>query len=140
MSAAPAILAWLSAVGATIECRDGTLVVRAGRRPVPMSLIQQARAVKCELSKMLNAAKDAQQREVEHLRCAVAENLRISAAIVEGAQVNDFDERLRTKSPKTLTEEAQVSIFDESEDFCSSQPVPEIEGAHLSALEHLRRD
>jgi hypothetical protein len=146
MSAAPAILARLGAVGAKIECRDGNLVVRAGRRPVPMSLIQQARAVKGELSKMFNAGEAAQQREVEHLQCAAAENRRISAAIVEGAQVSAFDEHVRAKRPKTLTEDAQASTFDEPEDFCGSQPVSiskVLTSPLLSAFdenEHLRRE
>ena len=90
MSTPPAILARLTAIGARIERRGDRLVVRAGRRPVPVALIEEARAAKAELSKALSAIEDAQPRNDEHLRCATAEKLSISADSIEDAQWERF--------------------------------------------------
>jgi hypothetical protein len=43
------ILARLAAVGAKVEQQGGRLLVRAGPRPVPPPLIEEARAIKPEL-------------------------------------------------------------------------------------------
>ena len=74
MSAARDILRRLSALGARVECRGERAVLRTGCRPVPRELIEAARQVKTELSKVLNAAEDAQILCFDHLqqRCALS--------------------------------------------------------------------
>jgi hypothetical protein len=78
MTSATDILRRLEAVGARVECRAGRLVVQAGRRPVPMRLVEAARAAKNELSKMLKTTEDAPKEKMsifesnEHLRVAAS--------------------------------------------------------------------
>jgi hypothetical protein len=121
VSTARDILQRLSSLGARIERRGERLVICTGRQPVPLDLIAAARSVKPVLLATLAAGtEDAQQREIERLRCAEAEKPRISAASIEDAQVSAFDERLRAKTSKMLTEDAHMSAFDKPEDFCGS--------------------
>ncbi len=121
MSAAPAILARLTAMGARIECRGDRLVVRAGRRPVPVALIEEARTAKAELSKALSAIEDAQARDDEHLRPSRLPRGAETLAAVEDAQMSTFDEHLRAAERAHGAEDAHpveaMSIFDESLDF-----------------------
>jgi hypothetical protein len=154
VNAARDILQQLSAVGARIEGRGERLVICTGRRPVPPDLIAAARSAKPDLLTVLSAGaegthpaiEDAQQKEGEHLRCAEAENRRIPAALVEDAHANAFDERLRAEPSKMLSEDAHVSTFDKSEDFCAFQASPAsklLNSPSLSAFdesEHLRRE
>jgi hypothetical protein len=121
VSTAPAILARLTAMGARIECRGDRLVVRAGRRPVPVSLIEEARTAKAELSKALSAIEDAQPRDDEHLRPSRPQRGPETLACVEDAQMSTFDGHLRATEPAHGAEAAHpgdaMSIFDESLDF-----------------------
>jgi hypothetical protein len=120
VSAARDILRRLSALGARVECRGERVVLRTGCRPVPPELIEAARQVKTELSKVLNAAEDAQSARDEHLRCATGENPRVSAVSVEDAHLSAFDERLGAERSKMLTEDAHLNTFDQPEDFRGS--------------------
>jgi len=121
VSTAPAILARLSAIGARIECRGDRLVVRTGRRPVPMVLIQEARAAKGELSKVLIGSQDAHTRNDEHLRLNARSRGAEMLAAVEDAQMSTFVEHLRAAKQPQGAEDAHpaeaMSTFDESPDF-----------------------
>jgi hypothetical protein len=145
VSEAHDILSRLSAIGARIDCRGERVLLRPGARRVPPELIEAARAAKAELLKMLTSANNAQLRESERLRYMEGEKPRIPAALAEGAHVAALDEHLREKTSKTLTEDAQVSAFDEPEGFCGS-PVSSaskmLTSPSLRAfeqIEHLRR-
>jgi hypothetical protein len=59
MSTPQAILQQLHDLGARIEYREGCLALRAGQRPVPELLVEQARAAKAELMILLSAEKAA---------------------------------------------------------------------------------
>ncbi len=120
MSAARDILRRLSALGACVECRGERVVLRTGSRSVPPELVEEARQVKAEMSKMLNAAEDAQSARSEHLRYAAGANPRVSAVSVEDAHLSAFDERLEANRSKMLTEDAHLSTFDEPEAFRGS--------------------
>jgi hypothetical protein len=122
VSAARDILRRLSALGARVECRGERVVLRTGCRPVPRELIEAARQVKTELSKVLNTAEDAQSIRSEHLRCATGENPRVSAVSVEDAHLSAFDERLGAQRSNMLTEDVHLSMFDEPKDFRGSPP------------------
>src|SRR5580704_8492305 len=91
-------------------------------------LIEEARAVKVELSKMLSASEDAQKRAGEHLRPAVAEDPRVPAASSEDAQLGAFDEHLWPNQPKMLTEDAHLSTFEKPESSCGfrADPAPKM--------------
>jgi hypothetical protein len=89
------VLRSLSAIGARVECRGEKIVLRAGARPVPIELVEAARAVKVELAKVLNRPADDLAEKVEHLGRAEGENPRVSAAPTEGAQMSTFGEYLR---------------------------------------------
>jgi hypothetical protein len=125
VSAAPAILARLTAMGARIECRGDRLVVRAGRRPVPVALIEEARAAKAELSKALSAIEDAQPRDDEHLRPSRLPRGAEMLASVEDAHpvepMSTFDEHLRAAERADGAEDAHpvepMSTVDEGLDF-----------------------
>jgi hypothetical protein len=148
------VLQRLSALGARIERRGERLVICTGRRPVPPDLVAAARSVKPALLATVSAGtedaqpatEDAQNEEGEHLRYKTTQKPRISAAFLEDAQMSAFDERLRAKPSKMLTENAHVSTFDKPEDFCGSQPGPAskvLTYPSLSAFannEHLRRE
>jgi hypothetical protein len=123
VSTAQAILARLNAVGARVECRGDRLVIRAGRRPVPMALIAEAREAKAELSKALKF-EDAQQQEDEHLRAAEARKSRISAALFEDAHDEHLRAGVSAPAPKMLIEDAHVSTFDKAQDFSGFPPDP----------------
>lgn len=122
MSAAPAILARLTAIGARIECRGERLVVCAGRRPVPMALIADARAAKAELSKALSAAEGAYTAVDEHLRRSGPRKRAEILAAHEDAHLRTFGEHLRAAKRPTDTEDAHLtesmSAFDDSQVFC----------------------
>src|ERR1700730_19260010 len=105
MSAALDILRRLSDLGARVECRGERVVVRTGCRPVPPELIEAARQVKAELSKVLNAEEDAQSARSERLRCATGQNPRVSAVSFEDAHLSAFDERLGAERSKMPTED-----------------------------------
>jgi hypothetical protein len=49
MNEAPGILQKLRALGARIESNGDRLVLRAGKRPVPQSMVEEARTAKAEL-------------------------------------------------------------------------------------------
>ena len=55
MSTPRVILQQLHDLGARIEYREGRLALRAGRRPVPELLVEQARAAKDGLLSLLSA-------------------------------------------------------------------------------------
>jgi hypothetical protein len=148
VSTAPAILARLTAMGARIDCRGDRLVVRAGRRPLPVGLIAEARAAKAELSKALSAIEDAQPRDDEHLRPSRPLRGAETLASVEDAQMSTFDEHLRDQERAHGAEDAHLvkpmSIFDESLDsrgFPSGPPSKMLITPPLSTLdddEHLQ--
>jgi hypothetical protein len=138
------VLRQLSVLGASIESRGDKIVVRVGVRPVPPELIAAARASKAELAKMLTVAEDAHQRKDDHLRPTATANPRISAAFSEDAQScenHDLREPLNAFSeaedfqgssqpegspapdavPKVLTEDTQMSAFEQGKDFCGFQ-------------------
>jgi hypothetical protein len=147
VTAARDILQRLSALGAQVERRGERLVICTGRRPVPSDLIAAARSAKPDLLAALSAgAEDAQQKEVERLRCVEAEKPRISAAFIEDVQVGALDERLRATPSKMLAEDAHVSAFGRPEDFCGSRPGPASKALTSPRLsdfgknEHLRRE
>jgi hypothetical protein len=83
MSAPQAILQQLHDLGARIEYREGRLALRAGRRPVPELLVEQARAAKAELMMLLSVEK---------------------AANTPKAFTTTLDEHLREKTPKNAPE------------------------------------
>ena len=128
MSAAPAILARLAAMGAWIECRGDRVVVRAGRRPVPVALIAEARAAKAELSKVLSAIEDAQVGNDEHLRPSRPSRGAGTLGAVKDAQMSTFDEHLQGVERALDVEDAHpvepMSTFDETPDFRGSPRVP----------------
>jgi hypothetical protein len=123
LSAAPAILARLTAIGARIECRGERLVVCAGRRPVPMALIADARAAKADLSKALNAAEGAHTAVDEHLRPSGPEKRAEMLVAHEDAHLSTSGEHLRRAAKRpTDTEDAHLteamSAFGDSQVFC----------------------
>jgi hypothetical protein len=93
VTAASAVLARLSAIGARVECRDDRVFVRAGRLPVPRLLIEDARAAKVELSKMLVTAP--REKDDEHLRGPDGSKAAETLTVVEDAHLSTFDEHLR---------------------------------------------
>jgi hypothetical protein len=122
VSAAPTILARLAAIGARIERRGERLVVCAGRRPVPMTLIAEARAAKAELSKALNAPKSAHTGNDEHLRQRRRSRGAEMLVARKDAHVSTFGEHLPAAKPGTDTEDAHpaeaMSAFEDNLNFC----------------------
>ena len=146
MTAASAVLARLSAIGARVECRDDRVFVRAGRLPVPRLLIEEARAAKVELSKMLVTAP--REKDDEHLRGPDGSKAAETLTVVEDAHLSTFDEHLRettaedadpgaedphaaeppdsggedarpvVNAPEDARSREAMSTFDETEDFC----------------------
>jgi hypothetical protein len=141
VTAASAILARLTAIGARVERRGDRVVVCAGRRPVPTALIEEARAAKAELSKMLSVPS---AEEDEHLRIATGSEAAEMLASIEDAQMSTFDEHLRTKVLVSI-EDAQIAHGDEHLRRERGFPPPSVgcgvEDAHLAGPigdEHLR--
>jgi hypothetical protein len=141
VTAASAILARLAAIGARVERRGDRVVICAGRRPVPTALIEEARAAKAELSKMLITPS---AEEVEHLRTATGSKAAEMLASVEDAQMSTFDEHLRPKEP-TAVEDAQIPCEDEhlrrEREFPRLSEGARTEDAHLAGSignEHLQ--
>jgi len=58
VNAACDILARLSALGADVTCRGDRVVLRPGKCRIPSELIEAARALKTELSKVLTSTED----------------------------------------------------------------------------------
>jgi hypothetical protein len=112
MSAAPAILARLTAMGARIECRGDRLVVRAGRRPGPGRTDRGSACAKAELSKALSAIEDAQPRNDEHLRPSRPQTGSETLASIEDAQMSTFDEHLRDQERAYGVEDAHPSVVE----------------------------
>jgi hypothetical protein len=120
MTAVPLILAQLAAVGAWLEYRGDRLIVCAGRRPVPMALIAEARAAKAALSKVLDHGEAVRTGDDEHLQ---RRGGTIGAEMLppaEDAQMSAVDEHLRARS-STSAEDAHLaetmSTFDGSRGF-----------------------
>ena len=142
------VLRQLRALGAHIECQDGLLKLRAGRRSVPERLVEQVRAAKSELILLLDNPELQKQGpspthgDSEHLRKEIPSKAAENLVFPEDAQVSAFGERLRRengilrdpvstfggevstfgKTPaKMLTEDAQVSAFAEAQHPCGFQ-------------------
>jgi hypothetical protein len=145
VTAVPAILARLSALDARIERRGDGLVVCAGRAPVPKALIEEARAAKAELSKMLIGPLRAE--DDEHLRCSDASKAAETPVSAEDAHLSNFDEHLRTKPPVCSAEDAHpdetMSTFERREESCRFQrdpPSKMLIDPSPRENEHLRRE
>jgi hypothetical protein len=106
MSTPQAILQQLHNLGARIEYREGRLALRAGQRPVPELLVEQARTAKAELMMLLSAENAPNTPKAltttldEHLqekRLKNAPESRGNPSSTEGAH---HDEHLRRDSPE----------------------------------------
>jgi hypothetical protein len=108
VTAASAILARLNAIGARVECRGDRVVIRAGRRPVPRLLIEEARKAKAELAETHGSrahARGAGDND-DHLRPPEGLRAAQSLASDEDAHPKAFDEHVRQSSPSRSVEDA----------------------------------
>jgi len=142
------VLRQLRALGAHIDCQDGRLELRAGRRSVPERLVEQARAVKSELILLLDNPELQKQRpsptrgEGGTLREETPSKAPESLVFAEECQVASFGGILRresgilrdpvasfggkvasfdAKTAKSATEECQVASFVEPQHSCGFQ-------------------
>lgn len=139
-STAHNVLRRLSAIGAHLECRGGSIVLRAGTRSVPPELIQAARATKAELIKVLRPAESTQIWRDERLRHDEAQKPSVSTSFFEGAHYEPVD-HLQTN---TSTEDAHLITLEKGADTCGSHCDPAskaLKSEWLSTVEsdqHLR--
>jgi len=98
------VLRQLRALGAQIECQDGRLKLRAGKRAVPERLVEQARTVKSELILLLDNPELQKQRpsptrgEGGTLREETPSKAAESLVFAEECQVASFGGILRRES------------------------------------------
>src|SRR5258708_35842908 len=116
MTSAEEALGRFEAVGARAECRAGRLVVRAGHRPVPMRLVEAARAAKKELSKMLKTTEDAPKEKMsifesnEHLRVAASLKMLNSSEDAHVWNSSAFAEHEHVRRASASTTAAEDSL------------------------------
>src|SRR5215469_7744151 len=114
MSTPQVILQQLHDLGARIEYRESRLALRAGRRPVPELLVEQARAAKAELMMLLSAENAANTPKAftttldEHLREKTPKNAPESRGNPNSTQGAHHDEHLREQVQET-PEGAQIT-------------------------------
>ena len=119
------ILRQLRALGVHIECQDGRLELRAGRRSVSKRLIEQARTVKSELILLLDNPESQKQRP--------------SPTRGKGGT---FREGIPSKAAESLVvaEECQVASFIDHQHSCGFQAPADIPAGWVGGLSRLRPD
>jgi hypothetical protein len=137
------VLRDLRALGAHIECADGRLVMRAGDRPIPKRLVEEARSAKRELLAMLDGSpppKLLHQYSGGGLSVGTPENPSISAALAKTAKpdfpmavlgnsdgglsgnggLSGDDGGLRGQITKTATRKSTLAVLAKPQHSCGS--------------------
>lgn len=155
MTAAHNILRKLRALGTHIEYADGRLVLRAGDRPIPKLLLEEARAAKLKLldllggSSLLRPPKSPNTYDGGGLSIGAPENPSIPAAIPKTAKADsvvavlggfggglrgdgvllDDDGGLRDLAAKTAITKSTLAVLDKTQHLCGSETPPETKTA-----------
>jgi hypothetical protein len=151
VTGASALLAQLSSLGARVEQRDGRLVIRAGSRAVPKPLVDDARALKrdilrllagrdaskvlTEAPKMLNTERSEHLRQEGSLSVAESPGVRRRCSDFSHLSIFDEDERLHMAPESPIEAAGEAAILNRNDRREQCPPWGEAEEERAAIVE-----